>query len=121
MGKTQRKFILKLLANKTTCMFQTVSMDELFISLSILKLNNFPMYLFGIALYGKRRLLVQRSTMCGRKFQCTEIPRKTGFSCTITSALRGSGLVGHKLHTNHSALFIEHYVAQSSSTMPCFH
>ena len=55
------------------------------------------------------------------KFQRREIRRKTGFSCTITRALRGSGLVGHKVHTNHSVLFTENCVAPSSSAVPCFH
>jgi len=59
--------------------------------------------------------------MGGRKFQCTEMRRKTGFTCIITRALRGSGLVGHKVHRNHSVLFTENYVTPSSSAMPCFH
>jgi hypothetical protein len=76
--------------------------------------NNFPMYLFGTVLYGKR-------CRVGRKFQCTEIRRKTSFTCTITRALLGSGLVDHKVHTNHSVLFTENYVTPSSSAMPCFY
>jgi hypothetical protein len=49
------------------------------------------------------------------------VERPVSLVGTVNRALRGSGLVGHKVHTNHSVLFTENYVTPSSYAMPCFH